>query len=199
MIAAIFITALFLGCGSKQNSSSSDNSNQNESVQPSVDNSHDKLNEQPSTNNSVQNTAPVNENTNTVSTTPKSDPTEAIKKNIRMNWTSYITIERTSYTYREAGGIYDLYLNLTNKTDYMLNSVKASINIVKTNGEVYKTENVYFTNVAAHSTVKEKVPDNNRGTSIDGLVIWSISSAELNFCYEPGNWAANSTDPYKCQ
>ncbi|MEI6853998.1 MAG: hypothetical protein WCL06_14220, partial [Bacteroidota bacterium] len=150
-------------------------------------------------NSPAQNATVSNGENNTTTTVAKTDQTETIKKDVRNNWYKYITLSRSNYTYREAGGIYDLYLKLTNNTDYTLSSVKTSVNYMKAKGGVYKIEYVYFANVAPHTVVSEKAPDSNRGTSVDDLIIWSIQSVQLNFCYEPGNWAANSPDPYKCQ
>jgi hypothetical protein len=129
----------------------------------------------------------------------QADPTEASQVNIRNNWDRYILVEHSNYTYYRIGGINDLFITVTNNTDYILDYVETTINYIKTNGDIYKTESVIFRNVQPHTWMKNKAPDSNRGTSVSGLQIMSITSSDLNFCYAPGNWANNSSDPYKCK
>jgi len=161
----------------------------------------DSSNEQTEQNTIAKDETTINETENktTTATANKKNQIEETKKKIRNTWYNYITVERSDYTYREAGGIYDLYIKVTNNTDYTLNSVETSISYIKTKGDIYKTETVSFTNIAPHTWVRLKAPDSNRGTSVDYLSISSVQSNDLNFCYTPGNWAANSADPYKCK
>jgi len=121
------------------------------------------------------------------------------KKGIRNNWFNYISVERSSYTYREIGGIYDLYITVTNNSDYILDQVETQISYIKSNGEIYKRETVIFNQIPPHHTQKLAAPESNRGTSVDNLEITSIRSEDLNFCYSPGSWANNSIDPYTCR
>ena len=91
------------------------------------------------------------------------------KKGIRNNWFNYISVERSSYTYREIVGIYDLYITVTNNSDYMLDQVETQISYIKSNGEIYKTETVIFNQIPPHHTQKLGAPESNRGTSEDNL------------------------------
>jgi hypothetical protein len=119
------------------------------------------------------------------------------RKSIRNNWSKYITLERSQYMYAEIGGISDLSLSITNNTDYTLDEVWANVSYVKANGSIYKTETVYFSGIAPHYKQTKRAPNSDRGVTVDYLEITYISSKQLQFRYEPGNWANNSSDPYK--
>jgi hypothetical protein len=118
---------------------------------------------------------------------------------IRNNWMDYITASRSSFTYREIGGIYDLYITVNNNTAYTIDEVSTTISYIKTNGDIYKTELVNFYNIPPFKDMTERAPDSDRGTSVEFLEIIEMKSADLNFCYSQGKWDTNSSDPYKCQ
>lgn len=128
----------------------------------------------------------------------KKQQIEKQKLQIRNNWNEYIKVEHSSYTYKELGGISDLFITVTNNTDYTIDNVNVNVSYIKTNGTIYKTETISFHGIAPQYKMKKKAPDSERGTSVDFLQITSISSKGLNFCYEIGNWAKESNDPYKC-
>lgn len=121
------------------------------------------------------------------------------KNKIRNNWSALITVVRSGYTYREIGGIHDLFITVTNNTDYVLDHVETQISYIKTNGDIYKTETIPFFNIQPHSWMRNAAPDSKRGTRVGYLEIINIKSTGLNFCYSPGTWANNSPDPYKCK
>ena len=123
---------------------------------------------------------------------------ENTKKNIRNNWSNFIKVERSSFTYRKSGGIYDLYIIVENKTDYTLDDVFVSISYIKTNGDIYKTETIYFDGIAPHYLLRKKAPDSDRGTRVDYLQITGIKSNDLNFCYDLESLDVNSPDPFRC-
>ena len=128
----------------------------------------------------------------------KQQQIENSKKNIRNNWSDYITVERSSYTYREIGGIFDLYITINNESDYTLDNVVAKISYIKTDGSIYKTESIYFADIAPHNSSQKKAPDSDRGTRVDYLSITTIESAGFNFCYYQGDNSGNPSDPFKC-
>jgi GYF domain 2 len=119
-------------------------------------------------------------------------------KNYRNNWSDYISATNNSYSYREIGGIFGLEAIITNKTEYMLDEIEVQIGYVKENGDYFKSETVRVYNVPAHSTKSAGAPDSERGKSIV-MAINSITSKKMHFCYQPGNWANNSDDPYFCK
>lgn len=122
-------------------------------------------------------------------------------KNLRNNWSYYISTTRNEYTYREIGGIYDLKITVTNDTEYEINEVVVNVDIIKGNGVILKTEQLTFYNILPRSSKTLSSPDNNRGKSIN-YHFEKIYSKELNFCYTPYMDAmvggAAAEDLYKC-
>lgn len=126
---------------------------------------------------------------------------ETKKKNLRNNWSGFITATRNQYTYREIGGIYDLKITVSNNTEYELNEVVVNVDIIKANGEVLKTEQLTFNNISPRSSKTVSCRDSDRGKSVN-YHIQKIYSKDLNFCYSPdidavsGSTAAE--DLYRC-
>lgn len=100
------------------------------------------------------------------------------KATIRNNITSYITAERSDYTYSEWGGIYNLKISVTNNTDYLIDNVKVRVIYIKANGGVWDTRTIDFNLLNPQTKNTIKVPDTERGTSVKYEII-SIKSAVL--------------------
>lgn len=97
---------------------------------------------------------------------------------IRNNITSYVTAENNEYVYNELGGIFNLKITVTNSTDYLLDNVKVKISYIKATGDIWDTRVVDFDMIEAHSKMTKKIPDTQRGTSINYDII-SIKSNTL--------------------
>lgn len=127
---------------------------------------------------------------------------ETKKKNLRNNWSSFITATRNQYTYREIGGIYDLKITVMNNTEYELNEVVVNVDIIKANGGILKTEQLTFNNISPRSSKIVSCPDSDRGKSVN-YHFEKIYSKELELCYDPykdataGSIAA--ADLWKCR
>ena len=127
----------------------------------------------------------------------KAEELDIQRKFYRNNWHEFITLEKNKYTYNDLGGIYNLKLNVTNRTDYEIDEVTAQIVYIKTNGDVWKTIEVPIYSIGSNSNKVEPIPDVERSTSVE-IQITGIRSKAMQFCYAPGNWANNSKDPYLC-
>lgn len=118
--------------------------------------------------------------------------------NYRNNWSNYIKASNSKFLYSEIGGISELEVIVTNKTEYMVDEVEVLVNYIKANGDNFKTETVTVYNVPANSSISASAPESNRGTSVS-MDIQSIVSKKMHFCYSSGNWGGNSEDPYFCK
>lgn len=123
------------------------------------------------------------------------------KKNMeyRNNWSSYISANRTDFSYSELGGIYDLNIDVTNGTEYVINELIVDVEYLKANGSIFKTESLYFYNLKPNSKKRLKAPDSERGTNVNYFISY-IYSKKFKFCYEInsiGNGSLN--DPWKCK
>lgn len=82
------------------------------------------------------------------------------------------------------GGISRLALTVKNTSEYELNLVVVQLEYLKANKEVYKTENLYFRDVAANSTLTVDAPRSSRGNKINYKITLINSKDHL---YHAGN------------
>lgn len=120
-------------------------------------------------------------------------------KNFRINWTDYIIAERSSFTYNDLGGIYNLSIYLTNKTEYTLDQVQVAVDYIKAAGGIYKTEFVVFENVKPEIKMVLPAPNSERGTKVE-YRIYNIYAPSFHFCYDESNPVGNGSinDPWRC-
>lgn len=116
-------------------------------------------------------------------------------KNYRNNWQDYISVSTNQFSYYEIGGIENLQIIATNKTEYKIDEITINVCYEIDNGSCYKTEEVIIYNIPAKSQKSENAPNSSRGKKVS-LNIMGIYSDKMNFGYAPGNWANNSDDPY---
>lgn len=118
--------------------------------------------------------------------------------NYRNNWERFIWAKNDKYKYNLLGGITDLEVVVTNETEYILDEVIVSVQYIKDNGAIYKTEAVTVYNVPAQGKASMPAPDSDRGTSVK-MEIGAISSKKMHFCYSSDIDARGSEDPYFCR
>lgn len=123
---------------------------------------------------------------------------ELVKKNIRNNIDSYLSIQRSDYSVdRFWGGITDLYFTASNKTDYNFEKVELEVKYYRTNGGLFKTERVVF-DVPARGEIRQDAPSSNKGVRAEYEIV-SIYSQDLELCYNRDDYPSkNASDPYKC-
>jgi hypothetical protein len=100
------------------------------------------------------------------------------KLEIKDNITDYVTVETNDYKHYEIGGIVDLEVIVTNKTEYTLDNVKVEITYIKKDGDVWKNQDVNTDMIGPRQYMTIKVPDTNRGTSVR-CRITSVKSSSL--------------------
>lgn len=118
--------------------------------------------------------------------------------NYRNNWGRYIWATNGNYRSNPLGGIYDLEVVVTNETEYAIDEIVVSVQYIKDNGAVYKTEPVSIYSVPAHGKASMPAPDSGRGTSVN-IEISSITSKKMHFCYSSDMDVRGSADPYFCK
>jgi hypothetical protein len=123
---------------------------------------------------------------------------EDAAKKIRKNWTKYITASNSNYGYGVLGGIDDLSIEFSNKTDYALDEMTAKVVYVKSNGKPWITKYVTVLNVPPHSQRKQALPKVSRGKSVQ-VSITKVVSSKMHFFYTPERAAAKADDPYFMQ
>jgi hypothetical protein len=103
---------------------------------------------------------------------------EDTKAMIRNNITSYVTAEKSDYTYSKLGGIYNLKISVTNNTHYLIDNVKVKVFYMKANGVVWNSRIIDFNLLNPQTKSTIKVPDTERGTRVK-YEIFSIKSTAL--------------------
>ncbi len=123
------------------------------------------------------------------------------KKNMeyRNNWSSYITANRTDFSYSDLGGISDLNIDVTNSTEYVIDELGVVVEYVKANGSIFKTESLYFSNLKPKSKQRLPAPDSERGIDVNYFISY-IYAKKFKFCYEINSLGNGSIiDPWKCK
>ncbi len=116
----------------------------------------------------------------------------------RKNWQQFITVSVNDYRTGLFGGIKDLNITVRNQTDYPLENVVVSLQYLKNNNEIFKTEQYTINSIPAQGQ-QSLAASNSRKGSKAVVKLLRITSQAMNFCWSvdkavtPGN-----PDPYAC-
>jgi hypothetical protein len=85
----------------------------------------------------------------------------------RDNIYKQVTTEGSTYMVNKLfGGIKGLKITATNNSDYLVDIVRVKVTYLKADGDVYKTEMLYYNHVKPYSTQTLDAPDSDRGTKV---------------------------------
>ncbi len=107
------------------------------------------------------------------------------KKIISENVYNYLKVDR-EYTYREIGGIDNLYVSIKNECEFKFENIVVLVEYVRTSGAIYQTKYLNFTNLKGYDEITKKAPDSNLGTSVRVSVV-NVESSELGIYPEYGD------------
>jgi hypothetical protein len=93
-----------------------------------------------------------------------------------------VSVGANHYNVGTFGGINNLQLTVTNRSDYPLDLVVVEVQYIQANKKVYKTENLYFRNIAAGSALMQEAPKSTRGIKVQ-YKITGIDSKRLGLTY----------------
>lgn len=113
----------------------------------------------------------------------------------RQRWNKLISASNSNYGIGFLGGIKDLSVVLTNRTDFPIDLAIVKVSYLKPNGSVWKTIPVTLRNVPPHDSKEHPMPDVSRGKKVK-VTIQKIVSKQMNFQYTEGQKRANADDPY---
>ncbi|HMH23085.1 MAG TPA: hypothetical protein VK563_14975 [Puia sp.] len=111
----------------------------------------------------------------------RSDPTPD-KDVLKNNIASQVSAGSGKYTVGTFGGISDVQITVSNRSIYPLDLVVVEVRYIQANKKVFKTENLYFRDVAAGAALMQEAPKSSRGIKID-YKITLINSKELGLSY----------------
>lgn len=86
--------------------------------------------------------------------------------NLRQNWRNYIGKEFLNVKFGFLGGIDDGNLKITNGFNAEIQHLKVTVSYIKDNGDIYKTEDVFFDNIPARGERIQSIPNSERGIKI---------------------------------
>lgn len=116
----------------------------------------------------------------------------------RRNWKQFIAVTTSDYRTGFLGGIKDLQVIVRNQTEYPLDNVVVSVQYMRGNGDVFKTEEYTINDVPAKGTKSVKASGSRKGQKVE-LKLLSITSQSMNFCWAFNKPApAGNPDPYLC-
>lgn len=120
------------------------------------------------------------------------------KKYFRQNWKNYIHVTLNDYKTGLLGGVKDIKVIATNDTEFPLDNVVVQVQYFRSNGKLFKTEQITLNNIKAKSTQSTTAPDSRRGMSLK-IRLDRITSQQMNFCYSASKQPApGDNDPYQC-
>lgn len=103
---------------------------------------------------------------------------EEQKATVRKNLGKEINIIASNYKKATFGGISNLEFTVFNNTAYTIDMVIAEVDYFTAGKKIYKTETVYFKNIAPNGSQVQAAPNSNRGYEVK-YRISLISSKEL--------------------
>lgn len=116
----------------------------------------------------------------------------------RRNWKQFIAVTTSDYRTGFLGGIKDLHVIVRNQSEYSLDNVVVSVQYMRGNGDVFKTEQYTINDVPAKGTKSIQASSSRKGQKV-ALQLVSITSQPMNFCWSVNKPAApGNPDPYLC-
>ena len=116
----------------------------------------------------------------------------------RRNWKQFIAVTTSDYRTGFLGGIKDLHVIVRNQSEYSLDNVVVTVQYMKGNGDVFKTEQYTINDVPAKGTKSVQASSSRKGQKV-ALQLVSITSQPMNFCWSVNKPAApGNPDPYLC-
>lgn len=112
----------------------------------------------------------------------RDDVQPAQKETGKVNIYNQVTVNTNKYNVGTFGGISDLEVSVYNHSQYPLDMVIVEVQYVQANKKTFKTENIYFKNVAAGATLMQVAPQSPRGIKVE-YKITTISSKESGLSY----------------
>lgn len=116
----------------------------------------------------------------------------------RRNWKQFISVTTSDYKTGFLGGIKDLKIIVKNLTEYSLDNAVVNVQYLRSNGDVFKTEEYTVNNIPPKSSQTVNAAGSRRGMKVQ-LKLRALTSQAMNFCWAYDKAAApGNPDPYQC-
>lgn len=116
----------------------------------------------------------------------------------RKNWKQYISVNTGDYRTGFLGGIKDLQVQVRNQTEYPLDNAIVSVQYLRGNGDVFKTEQYTVHNIPAKGVQSVTASNSRKGSKVK-IRLLSVTSQPMNFCWSADKKVApGDPDPFAC-
>lgn len=116
----------------------------------------------------------------------------------RKNWKQYISVNGGDYKTGLLGGIKQLEITVRNQTEFPLDNAVVSVQYLKNNGDVFKTEQYTVNNIPAKGVQKVQASNSRKGNKVN-IRLLSVTSQPMNFCWSADKKAVpGDPDPFAC-
>jgi hypothetical protein len=116
----------------------------------------------------------------------------------RRNWQQFIAVTAGDYRTGFLGGIKDLNITVRNQTEYPLDNVVVMVEYVRSNNDVFKTEQYTINNIPEKGSRSIAASNSRKGSKVNVKLI-SITSQPMNFCWSANKPApSGNPDPFEC-
>ena len=103
----------------------------------------------------------------------------------KTQWNKLVTATNSNYGIGFLGGIKDLSVIVTNRTDFPLDEVVTKVTYIKAGGGIWKTVPVTIYGILPHETKEQTVPDVNRGKKVK-VSLQKVVSKKMSVNYTAG-------------
>jgi hypothetical protein len=101
---------------------------------------------------------------------------------LKTNIADMVGLTANKYSVGTFGGISDLQVTVSNHSVYPLDLVVVEVQYIQANKKIFKTENIYFHNLAAGSASMQEAPKSPRGVKVQYQIVL-INSKESGISY----------------
>jgi hypothetical protein len=97
-------------------------------------------------------------------------------------WYQFLRVDvDPNYTVSPLGGIQNVYVTITNDSDYLISHLVYEVGYIKQNGDFWKSEEVIQHDIQPKSSIRVRVPDSHRGFRVNKPYIGFIAINNLNY------------------
>jgi len=122
---------------------------------------------------------------------------EKRKKYIRNNFTDFITTSKSSYFSREPIGVYDIFISVQNNAEFVLDLVTIDVQYLSRERGILQTTQFLVENIKPFQKKTVEAHDNDNASAVN-IIISSIVSTEMDFCFSAEKLNSDEADPYFC-
>lgn len=116
----------------------------------------------------------------------------------RKNWKQYISVNTGDYRTGFLGGIKDLQVQVRNQTEYPLDNAVVSVQYLRGNGDVFKSEQYTVHNIPAKGVQSVQASNSRKGSKVN-IRLLSVTSQPMNFCWSADKKVTpGDPDPFAC-